>query len=167
MPYKNKTYTCVDGYKDIHYYYLMKAWKSSNQNYFNFFDAHDLNTARDSSIEATIKQRLSERMNNAKVLIVLVGESTKYLTKFVRWEMELAIKKELPIIAVNLNQHNGVDATRCPPTISNKLSLHVPFKLRAVEWAIDNWIGNHASLKSQRVNEPRVLSAELSRQLGI
>lgn len=28
MTYSNKSYVAFDGDKDIHYYYLMKAWKS-------------------------------------------------------------------------------------------------------------------------------------------
>ena len=46
MPYRNKTYVCFDGDNDIHYYYLMKAWKQNDSMSFNFFDAHDLNTSR-------------------------------------------------------------------------------------------------------------------------
>mgnify|MGYP000606112784 CR=1 FL=1 len=45
-------------------------------------------------------------MANSKVFVLLIGESTKNLTKFVKWEIELAIKKELPIICVNLNGKN-------------------------------------------------------------
>ena len=36
--------------------------------------------------------------------MVLVGEKTKNLYKFVRWEIELAIKLGLPIIVANLNK---------------------------------------------------------------
>lgn len=166
MPYRNKTYICFDGDKDIHYYYLMKAWKASDHNEFNFYDAHDLNTARDSSQEITIKARLTERLKSAKLMIVLIGESTKYLTKFVRWEMEQAIRLDIPIIAANLNMYNGVDDSRCPPIIRNELCLHVPFKQKVLEWAIDNWIDIYNELKASK-REPRILSKDLSAKLGI
>lgn len=166
MPYRNKTYICFDGDKDIHYYYLMKAWKASDHNEFDFFDAHELNLARDSSQENSIKRQLAERLKNAKLMIVLIGESTKYLTKFVRWEMEQALQRDLPIVAVNLSMINGVDDGRCPPIIRNELCLHIPFKQRAIEWAIDNWIAKHNELKSGK-REPRVLSKELSNKLGL
>jgi hypothetical protein len=43
MAYRNKVYMCFDGDNDIHYFYLMKAWKHNQQEFFrdfNFFDAH-------------------------------------------------------------------------------------------------------------------------------
>ena len=88
MAYRNKVYVCFDGDNDIHYYWLMKAWKQNdNVSFFNFYDAHDLNTARDSSLETSIKRQLKERLRNTKTFVVLIGESTRYLYKFVRWEM--------------------------------------------------------------------------------
>ena len=168
MAYRNKTYVCFDGDKDIQYYYLMKAWKASDHVNFDFYDAHDLNIARDSSQEASItQQQLALRLRSAKLMVVLIGESTKYLTKFVKWEMEQAIRLNIPIIAVNLNSLNRVDDLRCPPTIRNQLCLHIPFKQKAMEWSLDNWIGIYADLISKRVSEPRVLSTELSTQLGL
>lgn len=33
-------------------------------------------------------------MMNSKVFVLLVGEKTRFLYRFVRWEIELAIKKD-------------------------------------------------------------------------
>jgi hypothetical protein len=33
----------------FHYYYLMKAWKQSDNTSFNFYDAHGLNTILDNA----------------------------------------------------------------------------------------------------------------------
>lgn len=143
MGYRNKTYIAFDGDKDIHYYYLMKAWKHSTNVNFDFYDAHDLNTARDSSLEETIKQRLRERMSAAKCFVLLIGESTRYLTKFVHWEIELAIKSNIPIIAVNLNGKKKMDVSRCPPVLKDELAIHIPFKQAIVEYALANWIAGH------------------------
>jgi hypothetical protein len=49
MAYRNKTYIAFDGDEDIRYYRLMTAWKAHDGFSMNFQDAHDLNTARDSS----------------------------------------------------------------------------------------------------------------------
>src|SRR5690606_6853185 len=49
MAYRNKTYIAFDGDSDIRYYRLMKAWSANEHFDFEFHDAHDLNTARDSS----------------------------------------------------------------------------------------------------------------------
>ena len=102
MAYKNKVYISFDGDNDIHYYRLMKAWKQNDNSNFNFYDAHDLNTARDSSEEESIKRQLRVRFQNSKTFVI-IGESTRYLYKFVRWEMEQALALDLPIIGVNLN----------------------------------------------------------------
>ena len=110
MAYRNKTYVCFDGDHDMHYYRLMCAWKQHEGISFNFYNAHDLNTARDNSQEDSIKRQLRERMKNTSVLVVLIGEQTRYLYKFVRWEMEQAIQMNIPIIAVNLN---GQKKTEC------------------------------------------------------
>ena len=128
MAYRNKVYVCFDGDKDIHYYRLMKAWHQSDHTTFSFFDAHELNKARDTSQEWSIKAQLRERLKNSKTLVVLIGESTRYLTKFVRWEMEQAIAMGMPIIAVNLNGLRQQDAARCPVTIRDQLAVHISFK---------------------------------------
>ena len=108
MSYKNKTYVAFDGDTDIAYYRIMQAWKSNDDIDFNFYDAHDINSARDTSAEESIKSQLRIRMANAKQMILLVGENTKYLKKFVPWEIELARKKDIPIIVVNLNNKKGL-----------------------------------------------------------
>ena len=95
MSYRNKVFVSFDGDNDIHYYRLMRAWKQNDHTAFNFFDAHDINTARDTSTEETIKRRLSERLANAYVLVSLIGEHTRYLYKFVRWELEQAVNHHL------------------------------------------------------------------------
>ena len=58
MAYRNKTYVAFDGDEDIHYYRLMQAWKQSDNTDFCFYDAHDLNNARDTSQEESIKNNL-------------------------------------------------------------------------------------------------------------
>lgn len=74
---------------------------------FDFYNAHDLNNLRDGSSEETIKTKLKERLKNTKQAIVLVGENTKNLYKFVRWEIDVAMSMDIPIIAVNLCKANG------------------------------------------------------------
>ncbi len=86
MAYRNKTYICFDGDKDMAYYRLMTAWNANDGFSLNFANAHDLNSARDTSNEESIKRQLRERFSNSKLFIVLIGESTKFLTKFVKWK---------------------------------------------------------------------------------
>lgn len=147
MAYRNKTYVAFDGDKDIRYYNLMKAWKQSDNTNFNFYDAHDINTARDSSTEETIKRKLRERMKNSKLFVLLVGESTRYLNKFVRWEIELALSMDLPIIVVNLNGKRNLDSDLCPPIIKNELAIHISFSSKIMQFSLKNWPSHHTEKK--------------------
>lgn len=151
MAYRNKTYVAFDGDKDIKYYNLMKAWKQNDNTEFNFFDAHDINNANDSSQEETIKRKLRERMDNSKVFVLLIGESTKYLTKFVKWEIELAIKKELPIICVNINGSRKKDE-RCPATLQGSLSVFISFGSGIMQYALEKWPTADAKYRAENSN---------------
>ena len=167
MAYRNKTYVAFDGDRDIHYYYLMKAWRDNENADFNFYDAHDINTARDTSLETTVKQRLRTRMANASTFMLLVGEGTRYLYKFVRWECELAISKDLPLIVVNLNGTRAMDSTRCPPVLQDQLAIHVPFKQAIVQYALDHWPSSHRIHRGQNKSGPFYYENSVYRQLGL
>ena len=168
MAYRNKTFVSFDGDHDIHYYWLMRAWKRSDNISFNFFDAHDINTALDSSQEATIKRRLRERLANAKMVVSLIGDHTRYLYKFVRWELEQSLTLDLPIVAVNLNGTRSLDRDRCPPIIRNELVVHVSYESRILQYALDNWPSRYRELKRQGVKkEARFYPASVYTRLGI
>jgi len=140
MSYKNKTYVAFDGDNDINYYRLMQAWKANESIDFNFYDAHDLNNARDTSTEESIKSQLRERMANAKQMIVLVGEKTRLLRKFVPWEIELARKKDIPIIIANLNGGKGYDSSRCPSALKDGVyTMSISFGPKIMKYALDNF----------------------------
>ena len=101
MPYRNKTYVCFDADNDIYYYRLMLAWKQSDNTNFPLYNAQDLNQLLPTTSEEIIKDKLRDRLRDTKVFIVLIGQSTQYLYKFVRWEMAQALMMNIPIIAVN------------------------------------------------------------------
>lgn len=143
MPYRNKTYVCFDGDNDMKYYDLMRAWKQNDNTDFNFYDAHDLNTARDTSQEESIKRQLKTRLQNTKIFVVLLGEHTKYLTKFVKWEMEQAIALELPIIVVNVNKIRGVDNERFPSALRGYPTVSISFNVKIMQYALERWAESH------------------------
>ena len=143
--YTNKTYVAFDADNDIRYYRLMQAWKKNNNTSFNFYDAHDLNNLMSYSSEETIKAKLSERLRSTKVFVLLVGDATKNLYKFVRWEIEQAIKRNIPIIVVNLNGKKSKDSNLCPAILSDELAIYVSFKQKIIEYAIDNWEASDAN----------------------
>src|SRR5690606_37886572 len=136
-------YVCFDGDKDIHYYRLMTAWNENTRFNFNFKNAHEITQARDSSTEETIKRSLRLRLRASDILIVLVGESTKNLYKYVRWEIEVAIELGLAIIVVNLNGKKQLDHERCPAILRNISAIHIPFGLAIIDYAIRTWPRHH------------------------
>ena len=167
MPYRNKTYVCFDADNDIHYYRLMLAWKQNDSTNFQFHNAHDLNRLLPTSNENTIKRKLRERLRNTKAFIVLIGESTRYLYKFVRWEMEQALGLDIPIIAVNLNGRKRKDENRCPPIIRDELVVHVSFNARIVQYALENWRGEYDDIKQKGKSGARYYRREIYQKLGL
>jgi len=137
--YTNKTYVAFDADNDIRYYRLMQAWKKNDHTSFNFYDAHDLNNLMSWSSEESIKAKLAERLRSTKVFVLLAGSNTKYLYKFVRWEIEQAIKRNIPIVVVNLSGKKFMDPDSCPAILQNELAVHVSFSQKAIEFAIQNW----------------------------
>jgi len=164
MAYKNKTYIAFDGDEDIRYYRLMTAWKAHDGFSMNFHDAHDINNANDSSQVESIKKQLRERFANSKLFVILIGEKTKNLTKFVKWEMEVALSLGLPIIAVNLNGSRSRD-DRCPATIRDELVLYVPFAHNVIEHAMDIWSEEHKKHQSAGKSGPYYLTAAVYEKL--
>lgn len=132
-------YTIFDGDNDKWAYARLKGWAALPNVPFTFDNAHDLDsmTARARG-EDYVKQNLKARMLKSSRVIVLVGESTKNLYKFVRWEIDLALQLDLPIIVVNLNGSRSQDDL-CPPILRDKCVVHVPFKLKPINFALTNW----------------------------
>ena len=152
MSYRNKTYVAFNadhppGKGDLHWYRLMTAWKKNDNIDFNFHNAHDLNNLTDQASDEQIKRKLRERMNNTKQMLVLVGEHTKNMYKFVRWEIEIAINMDIPIIAVNLDKRDG-DTEKTPPILRNNCCfVSVPFEIKKIKYALDNFPGWHRENK--------------------
>ena len=150
MPYRNKVYVAFDGDNDMIYYSLLKAWNANENIDFSFYNAHDINYARDASKEESIKNQLRVRLQNTKVLVLLVGANTRFLYKFVRWELEEALKLDIPIIAVNLNGKKSLDVDRCPAIIRNRFVVHIGFNRGAINYAIVHWPQYYHSYKSEK-----------------
>lgn len=148
MAYRNKIYVAFDGDNDIKYYEIMKAWDANKNVDFEFNDAHDLHQASDTSLESSIKASLLDRFKNSKIFILLVGEHTKYLRKFVKWEIETSIRLELPIICVNLNG-SAIEDENCPSSLDGHLALFIPFEEDKIKGAINNWPDQDAKLRKE------------------
>lgn len=166
MAYTNKTYVAFDADNDIRYYRLMQAWRKTDGSSFEFYDAHDLNNLMPYSSEETIKAKLRDRLSNTRVFVLLVGSNTKYLYKFVRWEIEQAIRKEIPIVVVNLNDKRGKDSL-CPSILSDELAVHISFNKAIVAKAIRDWPGDHEKYRRQGKTGPYHYGQSVYTNLGL
>ena len=167
MAYRNKIFVSFDGDNDIRYYRLMKAWKQSDYSDFSFHDAHDLNVARDTSSEQTIKRRLRVRLLNSKIVVSLIGSQTRYLYKFVRWELEQAVVLGLPIIGVNLNKKRSLDNDRCPPVIRDQLAIHISFNSKILQYALQDWPHRHRELKKRGESDAYYYTDSVYQELNL
>lgn len=167
MSYRNKTYVIFDGDNDIWAYGFMLGWKSNENMSFNFYDAHDVRPLTDRASEETVKKALRARFSNAKQVIVLVGENTKNLYRFVRWEIEIAQKLDLPIIVVNLNNLRQLDSDRCPPILKQWTAIHVAFKAKIIQFALDGFPEAYSSISASELGAPRYYPDSVYTQLGL
>jgi hypothetical protein len=167
MSYRNKTYVIFDGDEDMWAYAFMLGWKSRDHIDFDFHDAHDLNVITDRANEESVKRKLRERFSNTKQVIVLVGPKTKGLYRFVRWEIEAAIGLGLPIIVVNLNGKREVDEDLCPPILRGEMAVHVAFRMKIIQYAMDKFSAEYGTLKAQAAAGDRRYPNSVYDQLGI
>ncbi|MNF72640.1 hypothetical protein D3C85_349160 [compost metagenome] len=167
MSYRNKTYVAFDADSDIRYYRLMTAWKQSDHTDFNFYNAHDLTNIWQHSSEETIKRSLRERLLNTKIFVLLVGEKTKFLYRFVKWEIEQAQKMDLPIIVVNLNGKRGIDNDYCPLILKNSLALHVSFNAKIIQKSLEEWEPLYRKYKGENKNSAFYYDENVYKSLGI
>lgn len=154
MAKRTRTYVAFDADSDIHYYRLMQAWTANDGIEFDFNNAHDLTTIRPDSGEEAIKASLKERMKNSKNLVVLVGQNTKNLRKYVPWEIEIALKANLPIIVVNISGDKQINNNLCPSVIKEELAIHIPFGANIMQFALDNWPSSHQQYRSENKAGP-------------
>ena len=166
MSYKNKTYVIFDGDNDMWAYAYMKGWKSNENMDFNFNDAHDIRPLTDRASEETVRKRLWERFLSAKQVVVLVGQNTKKLYKFVRWEIDTAIELDLPIIVVNLSELRTLDSECCPPILRDHYAVHIPFKANFMQHALDHFPDEFENRDTTETGF-RVYSDSIYQQLGL
>lgn len=166
MAYHNKVYVSMDADNDLRYYRLMQAWKQNDNIGFNFYDAHDINNIFDKS-ETSIKAGLQERFRNTKVFVLLVGDHTKYLYRYVRWEIEQAIKRDLPCIVVNINGKRSCDYDLCPALMRDHLAIHISFNARILQYALENWPDSNDKHKRDGETGPFYYTDEVYKDLGL
>src|SRR5438093_8188664 len=108
MSYRNGTYvafhangTDVPVDSDIKYYNLMKAWTDKGDDDFTMINSHDkASSVRGSSKRATLRASLQERLRNSRNMVLIIGQTTRFDTDWVPFEIEQAVDSyKIPIIA--------------------------------------------------------------------
>ena len=128
---------------------------------------HDINPNPRLTSEQTIKRQLRERFRNTNKFVLLVGTKTRNLFKYVRWEIEQAIKLNLPIIVVNLNGKRKLDTELCPPIVRDELAIHVSFNSAIVQHALADWPQEHQVKCKNGESESYSYSDSVYKRLGI
>jgi hypothetical protein len=144
MSYRNKTYVAFAS-EDIKNYWLMTAWNKNENIDFDFYDAHDLYEARDTSQPETIKARLRERLKNAKQVILLGSAKAKSKgsddNSFLAHEIKVIMEFNLPVVVANLDGDRNVDRNFIPnPLLDDRYYLmSVSFQPKIIKYALDDY----------------------------
>jgi hypothetical protein len=159
MAYRNGTYvafhaagTNQPGKSDIDYYNLMKAWTTKTDDDFTMINSHDkASSVRDSSLRATLRSSLLERLRNSRNMVLVIGETTRLDTDWVPFEIEQAVDTyKIPVIAAYTLSDKPI---RTPTALSgywpralevrinNETAnvIHIPFKKEALKDAISQF----------------------------
>lgn len=158
MAYRNGTYvafhaqgTSQPGKSDMDYYRLLTAWSAKTGDDFAMLNSHDKASAvRDTSKRETLRASLLERLRNSKNLVLIIGESTRFDTDWVPFEISKAVDTYmLPIIAAYTD---GGAITRpsdlrylWPDSLAARIDartarvVHIPFKKEPIKTAIDQF----------------------------
>jgi hypothetical protein len=142
MPYRNKTFVSFAS-EDIHFYRLMCAWKENAKFDFDFYDAHDINVARDSSQAETINRRLRERLVNTKQVVMLIGDVTRKKAAnpdtFVYYEARTILRLSLPVIFANVNRSRSAERNRIPEVLLEQYTMSTSFGPTIIKYALDHF----------------------------
>lgn len=169
MAYRNKTFVSFAS-EDIQMYWMMKAWRKNQNIEFSFHDAHDLNTALDTSQPDTIRRRLRERLANTKQVVLLVGDKTRAVAanpgRFLFYEVETIDRLDLPVVFVNLNQSRVVQSGRLPAKLASRYSVSVSYQPAIIRYALDEFVAEYP-MRSKTTPEPHHYRPTVYTQLGL
>lgn len=80
MAYRTKTYIAADWDTDKKAVEQLRTWNDSSHWEISFPDAHDLTSARDGSLNCSIKNSLKSRLDASKRFVLIVGSKTDSVT---------------------------------------------------------------------------------------
>lgn len=141
MTYRTRTYIAAEWDGDYDAVQQLHKWNNSNYFGLSFTDAHDLQQARDGSLNCSIKRSLAGRLDASKTFILIVGRNTisarsgscQYCNSknswtgscargnfvdnrsYIEFECEKAVRDGLKIVV--LYNAATVDKSKCPDAI--------------------------------------------------
>lgn len=160
MAYRNGTYVAFHadgnnipgGKSDIDYYNLLCAWDAHKNHDFKLVNSHEKASAvRDGSKKLTLRASLLERLRNSKNMVLIIGETTRYDTDWVPFEIEKAVDVyQIPIIVAYAGFNSPIRfptalADYWPSALKTRIenvtasAIHVPFKQAPLYDAIDGF----------------------------
>ena len=149
MANRTKTYIAGDWDGDKKAVEQLYYWKNNNFLSLDFSDAHDLTQARDSSLNCSIKNSLSTRLDASKTFVLIVGNNTKTVRSgscqycpsknswtdicarghsvdnrsYIEFECDKAVSDKLNIVV--LYNAATVDRSKCPDAVKY-VGTHTP-----------------------------------------
>lgn len=149
MVYRTRTYLAADWEHDSNIIEQLRCWNNSDHWSIHFTDAHDLTSARDSSLNCTIKESLRERLRASKRFVLIVSDYTNTrragscvycdsynsrvctcrrghricFDSYLDYECRKAIEMDLEIIVLYVGAR--VNRNNCPEALKN-IGLHIP-----------------------------------------
>ncbi len=141
MNYRTKTYIAADWDGDNDAVKQLHKWNDSRYYSLSFTDAHNLQQARDNSLNCSIKRSLATRLDASKTFVLIVGTNTKTVRSgscqycasknswtnacargnyidnrsYIEYECEKAVRDNLNIVV--LYKAATVDRTKCPDIV--------------------------------------------------
>ncbi|GEL21711.1 molecular chaperone Tir [Pseudonocardia sulfidoxydans NBRC 16205] len=170
MSYRNKTYVAFAS-EDITHYYLMKAWRANKKIDFNFFDAHEMFKALDTSQRETIKRRLRERLVNTAKQVVLLGTRTGKRKggdgySFLAHEVDLILELNLPVVVANLDGSRRIEENVIPKPLldASYYTVSVSFEAAIIKHALDGYV---STFRQNQNLGPHYYKPEVYRKIGL
>jgi len=162
MAYRSGTYVAFHAAgttdptaSDIKYYNLMRAWTELEDTEFSFVNSHEKAAAvRDGSSRQRLRSVLSERLRNSKNMVLVLGETTRFDSDWVPFEISYAVDTcAIPIIAAYPGYEYILDpaalARTWPQALTERILssaahvIHVPFRRAVVSAAIKQFSHNN------------------------
>ena len=161
MAYRNGTYVAFHANNtpdpsesDMKYYNTLRMWKVRDESDFKFVNSHEKRDVRDWSTKETLRRALQERMNNSKHLLLIIGQTTRFDTDWIPFEISHAVDNcEIPIIAAYPGYDRVMDPSALsalwPKALADRINnrtarvIHVPFKKEPIADAVSQFDFNN------------------------